>query len=257
MFRDEINAVANAAKNKLKLLNENPLGYLMLSILAGIFVGFGILLVFTSSGLLNGAAGTKIIMGAEFSVALSLVVIAGAELFTGNNFVMTVGTAKKTVTAGQTAKLWIICWLGNLLGAIILGIVFTLTGLASGATAEAMASAALGKITAGPVQLLMRGVLCNFLVCLAVWCGFRSKSDSGKLIMIFWCILTFFTCGFEHSVANMTLFVVTLINPCGQAITLGGELYNLLFVTIGNIIGGALFTAVPYLLAAKEKQEMD
>ena len=254
MFKDEFNAAANGAAGKLKLLNTNPLGYFILSMLAGAYIGFGILLVFTISGTLAGAPYTKLVMGCCFGVALSLVVIAGGELFTGNNMVMTAGILRKTVTVADACKLWLVCWLGNLAGSVLLALLFSMTGLYSDATLGAMTAAAAGKMTAGFLPLLARGILCNTLVCLAVWCGFRAKSDAGKLIMVFWCLLAFFTTGFEHSIANMTLLTLSLLNNGGnEAISMGGYWFNLLVVTLGNMIGGILFVALPYSAASREK----
>ena len=195
-------------------------------------------------------------MGIFFSVALSLVVIAGAELFTGNNMVMFAGYLKKTVSLGEVLKLWLICWIGNLVGAILLAFIYNATGLYTDATLTAMTNTAAMKMTAGFIPLLTRGMLCNMLVCLAVWCGFRSKSESGKLIMVFWCIVAFFTTGFEHSIANMTLLTLALINNGGnEAITMGGYWFNLLTVTVGNMIGGILLVAIPYYVAQLDKEK--
>ena len=258
MFKEEFNVAANAAVAKNNLLKNNLLGYIMLSMLAGMFVGFGVLLVFTLSGALDGAPYTKLVMGIGFSVALSLVIIAGAELFTGNNLVMTAGYLKKTVNIGDVIKLWVICWLGNLLGSMLLALIFNATGLYSGATLDAMIGAAEMKMTAGFVPLLTRGMLCNMLVCLAVWSAFRCKTESGKLIMVFWCILAFFTTGFEHSVANMTLLTLSLINNGGNAaITLGGYCFNLLVVTLGNMIGAIVLVAIPYFTATLDKEKAE
>ena len=258
MFKEEFNVAANAAVAKNNLLKNNLLGYIMLSMLAGMFVGFGVLLVFTLSGALDGAPYTKLVMGIGFSVALSLVIIAGAELFTGNNLVMTAGYLKKTVNIGDVIKLWVICWLGNLLGSMLLALIFNATGLYSGATLDAMIGAAEMKMTAGFVPLLTRGMLCNMLVCLAVWSAFRCKTESGKLIMVFWCILAFFTTGFEHSVANMTLLTLSLINNGGNAaITFGGYCFNLLVVTLGNMIGAIVLVAIPYFTATLDKEKAE
>ena len=254
MFKEEFLAAANGAKAKSNMLKNNPAGYFMLSVLAGMFIGFGILLVFTLSGALQGAPYTKLVMGSCFSVALSLVVIAGGELFTGNNLVMAAGVLRRTVTAGDAVRLWLVCWIGNLAGGVLLALLFSATGLYSDATLAAMTTAAAGKMTAGFIPLLTRGILCNMLVCLAVWSGFRCKSEAGKLIMIFWCILAFFATGFEHSVANMTLLTLSLINNGGnEAISMGGYWYNLLVVTLGNMIGAIILVAVPYHTASKEK----
>ncbi|MBR0380445.1 MAG: formate/nitrite transporter family protein [Mogibacterium sp.] len=254
MFSEDYTAAANAAAAKTALLKKNPGGYFLLSALAGMFVGFGVLLVFTLSGAMAGSPFTKLVMGCAFSVALSLVIIAGAELFTGNNMVMTAGLLRNTVTAGDAVKLWAVCWLGNLGGSVLLAVIYYLTGLYSGATLAAMTDAAAAKMTAGFIPLLARGILCNTLVCLAVWCGFRCRSEAGKLIMVFWCILAFFATGFEHSVANMTLLTLALINNGGNpAITMGGYWFNLLTVTAGNMIGAILLVALPYHAASAER----
>ncbi|MBQ6621395.1 MAG: formate/nitrite transporter family protein [Mogibacterium sp.] len=256
MYLDEFNAAAAGAAAKSRLLKSSPVSYFLLSMLAGAYIGFGILLVFTISGQLAGAPCTKLVMGCCFGVALSLVIIAGGELFTGNNLVMTAGLLRGTVSFADVIKLWVVCWIGNLAGAVVLALVYAMTGLYADATLAAMTSAAAGKMTTGFLQLLARGALCNTLVCLAIWSGFRLKSDTGKLIMTFWCLLAFFTTGFEHSIANMTLLTLALINNGGnEAISMGGYWYNLLTVTAGNMIGAILFVAFPYRMASREKPQ--
>lgn len=255
MFAEEFNAAAAAAEKKAAFLKENPLGYFIASMLAGAFVGFGVLLSFTIGGLLGGAPYAKVVMGASFGVALSLVVMAGAELFTGNNLVMAAGCLKRTVKLRQAAVLWLVCWLGNLLGSVALALFYWGTGLASGDVGAFMASSAAGKMAAAPGPLFFRGLLCNMLVCLAVWCGFRCKSESGKLIMVWWCLFAFVTTGMEHSVANMTLLTVALLSPCGAVVSFGGWAYNLLVVTLGNMAGGILFLALPYYAVSRERRK--
>ncbi|MCI8501948.1 MAG: formate/nitrite transporter family protein [Oscillospiraceae bacterium] len=253
MFQEEIEAVSNAAKSKCNLLRTNPAGYLLASVLAGAFIGFGVLLAFTVGGLTAGSSFSKFLMGCTFGVALSLVVMAGGELFTGNNLVMFVGAVRKSVTFGQCLKIWGVSYLGNLVGSLLLALIYLGCGLATGAVGEFMSTAAAVKMSLSPLELLCRGALCNMLVCLAVWCSFKCKSESGKLIMVFWCLLAFITTGFEHSIANMTLLTISLLSPAGSAVSLGGEVYNLFFVTVGNMAGGILFAAVPYLVIAKKK----
>lgn len=249
MFKDDVTAVANAAVNKVKFLTTNPLGYFLFSILAGAFVGFGCILSFTISGLLAGLPAAKIVAGAAFGCALSLVVMAGSELFTGNNFVMAVGLFLKKIQLNQAIRLWIICWLGNLVGSILLALCFQWAGLNTDATASAFANAAVAKGSMPVVAMIIRGILCNILVCLAVWCSIKMKSETGKLIMIFWCIFVFFTAGFEHSVANMTTFSVALLAGQGSVL---GAVANLFFVTIGNMIGAIGGVALPYYIASKK-----
>ncbi len=254
MYKEEFDMAANGAVVKLNLLKKNPVGYFLLSMLAGAYIGFGILLIFTIGGQLSGASTTKVIMGVSFGIALSLVVICGAELFTGNNLVMAAGVLKKKVTLIDAIKLWIICYLGNWLGAVCLVLLYNATGLATNnAIGEFMASGALAKMSATAPELIARGVLCNMLVCLAVWSGFRCKSDSGKLIMVFWCLFAFITTGFEHSIANMTLLTEALLNPCNIAVSVSGYFHNLIWVTLGNMIGGIVFIALPYFIGSKNE----
>jgi nitrite transporter NirC len=253
MFREEYETMAQAAKSKLDFLNQNFTGYFLASMLAGGFVGVGVLLSFTIGGMLNGIACAKIVMGAAFSAALSLVIIAGGELFTGNNMMMAAGMITGRVSIKDTWKVWIVCYIGNWCGSVVLAILYMLSQAGAGATYECMAASAAAKMGAGIIPLLTRGILCNALVCIAVWCGTRCKSESGKLIMVVWCILAFFTCGFEHSVANMTLFNIAIFHTCGQTVSLTGYVYNLVIVTIGNMIGGILLVALPYYVIAKKK----
>ncbi|MDD6511707.1 formate/nitrite transporter family protein [Sharpea azabuensis] len=252
MYDDTFDALSNAARNKSRFLKKRPIGYFISSMMAGAFIGFGNILINTIGGLLNGAPATKIVMGAAFGIALSLVVIAGAELFTGNTLVMSAGVMKKKVSIKDMLILFVVCWIGNLAGSVLLAWLFELSGMNTPATAKFLATGALAKMSAGALQLFVRGILCNILVCLAVWCGFRCKSDSGKLIMVFWCLFAFIICGFEHSIANMTQLSVALLNPAGLPITLSGYFYNLIIVTLGNIVGGIVFVALPYFLATNK-----
>lgn len=254
MFKEEFGAVAKAAAAKVGMLKKNPVGYFILSMLAGVFVGFGVLLAFTIGGLLEGQPHAKIVMGLAFGVALSLVVMAGAELFTGNNLVMTAGIGEKTITFGDAVKLWVVCYLGNWVGSILLAVVFTSTGLVTGAVGEFIAAGAETKMGLPVMALFTRGILCNMLVCLAVWCATKCKSESGKLIMIFWCLFAFITTGFEHSIANMTLLTIGLIEPFEKAVSMGGYFYNILVVSLGNMVGGILFVALPYYIASRKKE---
>lgn len=254
IFTEEVAVVGNLAVNKSKMLNKRPLAYFIASMLAGMFVGIGISLTFCVGSMLNagGFSGTKIVMGASFGIALSLVIMAGSELFTGNNFVMSVGIYQKKVSLADSIKLWVVCWIGNLVGSMLIGFLVYKSGVINPDFGEFLAKGVYGKITLPVVDLIIRGILCNMLVCLAVWCGLKMKSESGKLIMIFWCLFAFITLGLEHSVANMTLFTIGFLNPMSYDITILGCLYNLLFVTLGNMIGGIVLLAIPYSFIAKE-----
>lgn len=256
MFKDDYQAVCNGGVAKNNLLKNNPLGYVISAMVAGMFISFGsfvsiALAYYISSG--GFQSGVKLIQGASFASALSLVVMAGGELFTGNNFVMAAASIRKKVTWADTAKLWVVCWIGNFIGSVLCVLIFQLTGVptaSDGAIAQFFINASQAKVGLGPVELITRGMFCNALVCLAVWCATKMKSESGKLIMILWCILIFMVSGFEHSVANMSIIGVAVANG---GVTIGQYFYNILLATVGNILGGVVLVALPYHLISKEK----
>jgi nitrite transporter NirC len=218
------------------------------------YVGFGILLIFTIGGLLSqtDTPAVRIVMGISFGIALSLVIMAGSELFTGNHMIMTIGNLEKKVTLRNSLNIYLFSFIGNLLGSIFIAYLFALAGLAKGSTAEFIGRAAQVKMSLPWVELLARGILCNTLICLAVWCSFRMKEETGKLVMIFWCLFAFITTGFEHSVANMTLLAVALLAPGATAGAIAGFFYNIGIVSLGNFIGGALLVGAAYWYISTE-----
>ena len=256
MYENDIVAVSTTAKNKVNFMEKNLLGFFLMSCMAGLYIGLGSILMGIIGGTFNaaGAYSTKLINGLVFSVGLCMVTNAGSELFTGNNMVMAVGGYAKTVTWGKVAKYWVICWLGNLVGSVLTGGIFSLTGIATGDVGAYFGSLAAGKMAGTPMNLLTKGILCNICVCIAIWCGARLKSEGAKIAMCIACVVTFVSCGFEHSIANMTFFTVGLLDPNGAAVSLGGAVYNLAIVTIGNMIGGALLVGLPYYLTGKAKK---
>lgn len=257
MFAEEFASVLTAGKKKVQLLTNNLPGYFVSAMLAGIYVGLGIILIFTVGGLLTAGSSpwAKTAMGVSFGIALSLVIIAGSELFTGNVFVMTAGLLKRSVSISKALWLLLISYLGNLAGSVLLAAIYYLTGLSTGPVGEFIAKVSATKMGLPASQLFFRGLLCNLLVCLAVWSSFRCKEEIAKLVMVFWCLFAFITSGFEHSIANMTLLAIALFNPLGQAVSLAGYGYNLLWVTLGNIVGAAVFLAIPYFMISLEKKE--
>ncbi|WP_394866869.1 formate/nitrite transporter family protein [Paraclostridium bifermentans] len=256
MHNETLEKLTIAAKNKVNLLNSSRLKYIVSSAFAGLYVGIGILLIFTIGGLLTSANSpmTKIMMGVSFAIALSLVVMTGSELFTGNNMVMTAGTLNKGTSTKDLLRVWAYSFVGNLLGSILVAGLFVCTGLVNkGAVMEFFATTSLAKASLPFMDLFFRGVLCNILVCVAVMCSFRTNDDTAKLIIIFMCLFAFITSGFEHSVANMTIFGVALFSSAIKGATLMGAIYNLFVVTLGNIAGGALVMgAGAYILGKKD-----
>lgn len=251
MYLDTVDALANTAVAKASFLKRSPGGFFVSSMMAGAYVGLGIILIF-SLGSDVDPAYRSIVMGATFGVALTLVIFAGSDLFTGHTMFMTHGVLRKRVSIGDLAACWTVSWIGNLVGCIALALVFVWGG--GGAMLHSksqwLMTVATGKETASVLSLVARATLCNWLVCLAIWTSARTTNDAAKCILIWWCLFAFIACGFEHSVANMTVFSVALLGNHPPNVSLGGMFYNLLWVTIGNVIGGAGFVALAYLGAS-------
>lgn len=260
MYSELMDNISKAGVNKINHLNKSIFKYLIASILAGFFVGLGILLIFSISGQLGSQPYTKLIMGVSFGIALSLVIMAGSELFTGNNFVLGVTYLDKKARIIDVLKLWFVCYIGNLIGAAFVSFLFIQAGLgtageglASDGVAMALQKTSALKMSQDFVPLFFKGILCNILVCLAVLCSLKLKSESGKLIMIWWCLFAFITSGYEHSIANMTIFISSLLTPHLDTINLNGMGWNLLATSTGNIVGGLLL-AVGYYYTTQTKK---
>lgn len=255
MFSSDIENVVHYAEKKSKVLKESKASYLMASALAGMFIGIAFIFIFTVGGYLHAGNSPvyKIAMGASFGIGLSLVMVAGAELFTGTNMVMAIGALEKKTSWLDAVKIWAASWIGNFAGSLVVVGLYLATGLGAGSINKFIIEGAQGKIAPTGLQIFARGILCNILVCLAVWCFYKLKDDTAKLIMIFWCLFAFITTSFEHSVANMTLLPLAAILSHGVEVTAAGVAHNLIFATLGNIVGGALFVAFPYWFSSRNK----
>ena len=260
MEHETIAGIAAAARAKASLLRHGPRQYLILSALAGAYVGLGIVLIFAIGAPLQaaGSGATKAVMGASFGVALTLVIFAGSELFTGNNLVMMVGALSRTVAPGALGKVWAASFAGNLLGSMLLAFAVAVSGVLSRAPAkEFVLGVVAAKMAAPALELFVRGILCNALVCLAVWMGLRTKDETARLLLIFWCLFAFIGAGFEHSVANMTLLALGLFLPHDpNVVSWTGFARNLCVVTLGNVVGGALLIGLPYWYVAQGQRRM-
>ncbi|MEK3787931.1 MULTISPECIES: formate/nitrite transporter family protein [Paenibacillus] len=250
MFAPDVETMVEAAVNKVKRMNESWPRYMVAALLAGAYVGLGIILIFSLGAPLAAIKSPfqPLIMGASFGIALTLVVFAGSELFTGNNMFLTVSTIAKRTTVTDTLKNWGLVFIGNLAGAVLLSYLIAGTGLFRGIPQDHLIFAAAAKKMSLPyTDLFFRGILCNWLVCLALWMSSRAKSEAARLVLIWWCLFAFIASGYEHSVANMTLLTVAWVLPNHpETITLAGWLHNMIPVTLGNIVGGAVFVGMAY-----------
>ena len=234
--------------------SANIVNVILLSFLAGAYIAFGgLLAVVSSAGMLKAGAPIgleKFVFGAVFPVGLIIVVLAGSELFTGNVMFMTLGVLDGTASVGGLAKNWVISWIFNFVGALFVAYVLAfMGGIVPADPSNAIAAKAIAvseaKVKLDFVTAMIRGIGCNWLVCLAVWLANASDDIIGKIVGIWFPIMAFVCIGFEHSVANM--FFIPLGWLCGAHISWYYIITaNLIPVTIGNIIGGALFVSCIY-----------
>jgi formate/nitrite transporter len=218
-----------------------------LALLAGAFIGFGAAFwCLAMAGADPGFGPQRVLGGMVFSLGLILVVVGGAELFTGNAL-MVMAAVDGRIGVAALARNWGVVYLGNLAGAVGLALAFGLSGLLDGPMGETAARAASAKAALGPVEAFVRGALCNALVCLAVWLSFAARSATDKILGVLWPVTAFVALGLEHSVANMFLFPAGIW--AGAEVSPAGVAGNLVWVTLGNIVGGAGGVALAYRFA--------
>jgi nitrite transporter NirC len=251
MYREAVEAIANQAVAKLASQRQSLPAHVVRSMLAGMYVGAAIVLIFTIGSFLP-ASVQKLTMGVCFGGALTIVIFAGSELFTGSNLVLTLGVLTGKARWRDLLANWGWTWVGNLLGAILLAFMVVRSGVLDADPVKSFVLKIVEiKMNLPEEQLFWRAVLANWLVCLAVWMAGRIKDETARILMIWWCMFTFITCAYEHSVANMCALMLGLLLPhTSYNIGLEGYAYNLGWATLGNIVGGAFFVAGMYWLGS-------
>src|SRR5947208_9067728 len=252
MFLATVGQFAPVAAAKAAFLRRSPLGFWISSMMAGAYVGLGIILIFCVGANVDPSI-RPVVMGASFGIALTLVIFAGSDLFTGHTMFMTFGWLRGRTSLRNLAASWGASWAGNLAGCVVLAVIFVAGGgsLALAGKSPLIVNVAAAKMNAPATELIARALLCNWLVCLAIWTSARMSNDTAKCIAIFWCLYAFIASGFEHSVANMTLLSIALMTEHPETVSVAGLVWNLLWVTIGNAIAGAGIMGVGYWAASR------
>lgn len=239
----------------------------VLAMFAGAFIAFGGLFftVFLSDSSLTWGP-QRVVGGLCFCLGLVLVLVCGAELFTGNSLMVCALKSGK-ISISQMLSRWVVVWLGNFAGSLLIVFLVYMAGiykLNGEAVAASMVSVAAGKVTPDWVTIFFRGILCNIFVCLAVWIGTAGKTVVDKVVGILLPISAFVACGFEHCVANMYFLPMgAVMHACGygtdiagaDALNAAGIAFNLSAATLGNIVGGALLIALGYWFVYAKKSE--
>lgn len=245
---DTLQVQALAAHTKVALL-RTPARLLISAMLAGAYIGVGIVLMLSTAGpmLATGEGSAKLVAGVVFGAALTLVVFGGGELATSAMMILPQGVAMRSVALRNALVLVLVVFVCNLLGALLFATLIHLSGvIAPGSGAHDMLTDMLAlKASAAPIELFTRGVLCNTLVCLAVWMASRVDQPGAKIALIFVAITAFISSGFEHVIANMTTYGIGLWLGDPNA-ALPFFAHNLLWVGLGNFVGGGLVVGLGY-----------
>lgn len=233
------NATVESGIKKSKLSTKKSL---LLGILAGLFIGLGALGNILISQTIKDPGLAKFAGASIFPIGLMLVVVCGAELFTGNNL-MSMAVMDKKITIKEMIRNWVLVYIANFIGAIILvAFIYFSDTLVKDAAIKSM-NIAQSKAILGFTSAFLKGVMCNIIVVLAVWFATAGKDIVSKIFACWFPIMLFVLCGFEHSIANM--FFIPMGIALGADVSILQLIFNLIAVTLGNIVGGAII--VPYI----------
>lgn len=255
MDRVYVEKAADAGVTKLGLLQEAPARYMLRSLGAGMALSLVVFVFWVLMHNLSDISLGKVIAAAFFGVGLTIIVFTNTELFTSNTMYLTVSSAEGRTSWGHTGALWIACWFGNLAGAILLAVLLAGAGsLAQLPPDHALFSGAAHKAHQAAGVIFVKGILANWIVCLAVRIALRCKEEVAKILILISVVFIFVYLGFEHSIANMGTFAMALLG--GSDLTLADALHNLLYSTAGNIVGGVVFVGLPFTyLNQREREE--
>jgi nitrite transporter len=253
--RIHVERAAAAGFGKINLLQDDPLRYLLRSIGAGMGLTLVVFVFWVLKQNLQDISLGAVIASGFFGVGLMIIVFTNTELFTSNNMYLAVSSVEGRTSWRQAGLLWIFCYFGNLAGAILVALLLLGAGsLGQLPPDHALLAGALHKAQQTGSVIFFKGVLANWIVCLAVRIALRCKEEVAKILVLVLIVFIFVYLGFEHSIANMGTFAMAILG--GGALSLGEALHNLLFSTIGNLIGGVVFVALPFTyLNPREREE--
>ncbi|QOR68013.1 formate/nitrite transporter family protein [Cytobacillus suaedae] len=246
--------VENLVLKKLKVYKQSKARYIARSVLASMFIGFGVIVAFKTGNFFYLVHSPFAYPMAAFAFGSAIILIAfgGGDLFTGNTFYYTYAALRGKVRWLQVAKLLFYSYLGNILGAVLFALLIYFAALfEKPESTKFLMSVVENKLDASFWEFLFRGILCNWLVCLAFFIPMAFKESTAKIVTMILLVFCFFISGYEHSIANMVTFSISLILEHPESITLPGMIHNLIPVTIGNLIGGEFMMGIMYYYANK------
>lgn len=245
MTKIDVDIIGNLASYKGNLAKDRTMTFTLRAIMAGFYLVVAIVLSYTTGALVNKISPelAKIASAMTFSIALALICFLGGELFTGSNLVMGIGLYSGKTDIKDLIRVFCLSYLGNLIGNMAISYIFVKSGASFDLLREYIQPIVETKLALSSIEMVLRGILCNFIVCISVMASIKMKSESAKMTVMFWCIFAFVVAGFEHSIANMGTFSMAYF--MGIDLPLIPLLNSMLWVTIGNILGGTVLYSLP------------
>jgi nitrite transporter NirC len=255
MDRSYVEKAANAGAGKVSLLQADPLRYLLRSVGGGMGLTLVVFVFWVLTQNLHATGFAREIAAAFFGVGLTIIVFTNMELFTSNNMYLTVSSREGRTSWRQTVLLWIACYFGNLVGALLVAMLLLGAGSLGQLPADhALFTGAVHKAHQAGSVIFMKGILANWVVCLAVRIALRCHEEVAKILVLILVVFIFVYLGFEHSIANMGTFSMAILG--GGSVTFGDALHNLLYSTAGNVVGGVVLVGLPFTyLNPREREE--
>ncbi|WP_270640418.1 formate/nitrite transporter family protein [Longibaculum muris] len=251
----DVDMLCKLGKIKYQLMKTDPLRFFVRAFMAGAYLGLAAILSYTLGALLSDHSVVgKIAVAGTFGIGLVAIIYLGAELFTGNCFVTIMPVLKKELKVRDILPMWITCYIGNMVGIAFICFLFIKGGSQETIMTPYLKGIMEAKLHFNAVELLIRGILCNFIVCVAAYSGVKVKDDTAKLIIVMILVMTFVLPGFEHCVANGGIFAMGM-TQLGNTVDWSLMPLHMLLSTIGNIIGGSVLLAVPVYMMFKAPKE--
>ena len=246
--------VEKLALKKQMIFRRSKIRFLSRAIVASMFIGFGVIVAFKTGNLFYAvhSPAASPMAALVFGAAIILIAYGGGDLFTGNTFYYTFAALRKRIKWTEVIQIWMTSYIGNIIGAAFFALMIYLTGLFNSPDVSGfLLDTAVHKVETPMIALFFRGILCNWLVCLAFFIPMTLKGDGPKLFAMVLFVFCFFISGYEHSIANMCTFAIALVIHQDPAINFVSVIHNLIPVTIGNLVGGVFFMGVMYYYVNK------
>ncbi|ETT47030.1 transporter [Paenibacillus odorifer] len=254
MENEALLQVEHLALKKQKIFRQSVMRYIARAMLASMFIGFGVIVAFKTGNyfFMEQSPFAYPMAAITFGAAIILISFGGGDLFTGDTFYYTYTALRRKMKWSEVIRMWIMSYIGNILGAAVFALLIFLTGLFYSSDVNGFLLYVVEhKMEAPAGQLFFRAILCNWLVCMAFFIPMNMKGDGAKMFAMVLFVFCFFISGYEHSIANMCTFAIALVLDHPGTVSWYGVFHNLVPVTIGNLIGGGVLMGVMYYYVNK------